>query len=287
MLNEKKKAQLERVKELAAQGGVEILAHFFQRDEVKAAADFVGGAQEVVRRAVTSRAPAVMVCGASYMAVEIERRRPQARLLAPRTDLSCPLAEAVSLAEVIEAKKLHPEALVAADIKVAPEIRALADLEISPATVKEVLARTEGRELIVLPGPQLADWAGYGGQVVNRWTKAVCQVHELALPEELAAAQAEHPAAKVAVHVLCRPELLAMADFVGDSADIYQFCAESGAQEFIVVSEAGLAEFMTSSLPGKTFFETEAEIFCPNMKLTNLRSMITRLEQYLGEAPGG
>ena len=287
MLNEKKKAQFQRVKELAAQGGVEILAHFFQRDEVKAAADFVGGAQRVVHRAVASRAKAVMVCGASYMAVEIERRKPRAQLLVPRADLSCPLAEAVSLAEVEEAKKLHPEALVVADIKVAPEIRDLADLEISPATVKEALARTEGRELIVLPGPQLADWAGFGDQIVHRWGKAVCQVHELALPEELAAAKAEHPAAKVAAHVLARPELLTMADFVGDSADIHQFCAASGAKEFIVVSEAGLAEFLTSSMPDKTFYETEAEIFCPNMKLTNLRSMITRLEQYLSDSPGG
>ena len=285
-MNEKKKAQFQRVKELAAQGGVEILAHFFQRDEVKAAADFVGGAQQVVDRALSSQARAVMVCGASYMSVEIERRQPRARLLTPRADLSCPLAEAVSLAEVEDAKALHPNALVVADIKVAPEIRAIADLEISPATVKDALAKTEGRALIVLPGPQLADRAGFGSQVVHRWPKAVCQVHELALPEELAAAKAEHPQAKVAVHLLSLPALWAMADFVGDSAGIHQFCAESGGREFIIVSEAGLAEFLTSSLPDKAFYETEAEIFCPNMKLTNLKSMVTRLEQYLGEDSG-
>ena len=286
-MNEKKRAQLQRVKELAAQGGVEILAHFFQRDEVKAAADFVGGAQQVVDRAISSRSRAIMVCGASYMAVEIERRQPRAKLLVPRTDLSCPLAEAVSLAEVEEARRIHPGALVVTDVKVSPEIRAIADLEISPATVKNILAATEGRELIVLPGPQLADWAGFGGQVVHRWPKAVCQVHELARPEELAAARAEHPQAEAAVHLLSLPELWPMADFVGDSAGIYRFCAESRASEFIIVSEAGLAEFLTSSLSGKTFYETEAEIFCPNMKLTNLKSMVARLEQYAGETTPG
>ena len=282
-MNEKKRAQFQRVKELAAQSGVEILAHFFQRDEVKAAADFVGGARQVVDRALSSQARAVMVCGASYMAVEIERRQPRAKLLVPRTDLSCPLAEAVSLAEVEAARKLHPEALVVTDVKVAPEIRAIADLEISPATVRAVLAATNGRELIVLPGPQLADWAGFGGQVVHRWPKAVCQVHELARPEELAAAKAEHPQAKAAVHLLSLPALWPMADFVGDSAGIHRFCVESRASEFIIVSEAGLAEFLTSSLSGKIFYETEAEIFCPNMKLTNLKSMVNRLEQYSGE----
>ncbi len=281
-MNEKKRAQLEAVRKRARAGGVEILAHFFQRAEVKAAADFVGGAGEVIGRAVTSQARAVMVCGASYMIGEIERQGPKAPLLVPRRDLSCPLAEAVRLDEVLEAKRLHPQALVVADLKVAPEIRALADLEISPATAGEKLARTAGRELIVLPGPQLADLAGFGGQVIRRWPRAVCQVHELALAEDLAAARIEHPRAAVAAHLLCRPDVRAQADFVGDSAGLRDFCVASGAAEFIVVSEAGLTEYLANLLPDKTFYETEAEIFCPNMKLTTLKSMLTCLE-----TPGG
>lgn len=277
-MNARKRAQFEAVRERARAAGVEILAHFFQRAEVKAAADFVGGAGEVIDRAVASRSRSVMVCGASYMIGEIERQGPRAALLVPRRDLSCPLAEAVSLAEVLEAKRLHPRALVAADLKVPPEIRALADLEISPATAREKLARTAGRELIVLPGPQLADAAGFGRQVVRRWPRAVCQVHELALADDLTAARAEHPGAAAAVHLLCRPEVRALADFVGDSAGIRDFCLAGGAAEFIIVGEAGLAEHLAVMLPDKTFHETEAEIFCPNMKLTTLKSMLTCLE---------
>ncbi len=279
-LNDKKRAQLQRVRELARAAGVEILAHFFQRAEVKAAADFVGGAPEVIERALASQARAVMVCGASYMATEIERRGPKTALLTPRADLSCPLAEAVTREDVLEAKRLHPEALVAADLKVPPELRELADLEISPATVHAKLAAANGQELIVLPGAHLADWAGFGSQVVHRWPRAICQVHELATAEDLAEARQEHPGAVIAVHLLARAEVRAMADFIGDSAALRRFCAASPAAEFILVSEAGLAEYLTETLPGKTFHETAAEIFCPNMKLTTLKSMITRLEEY-------
>lgn len=279
-LNEKKRAQLSLVRELARASGVEILAHFFQRAEVKAAADFVGGAPEVIERALTSPARAVMVCGASYMTAEIERRGPQAALLVPRADLSCPLAEAVTREEVLEAKRLHPEALVVADLKVPPELRAMADLEISPATVHEKLAATNGQALIILPGAHLADWAGFGRQVVHRRPRAVCQVHELATAEDLAEARQAHPEAVIAVHLLARPEVRAQADFVGDSGAIRRFCAESPAPEFILVSEAGLAEYLAETLPGKAFYETAAEIFCPNMKLTTLKSMIARLEDY-------
>lgn len=277
-MNEKKKAQFQRVRELAEAEEVEILAHFYQRAEVKAAADFVGGAHELISRAMDSRAAAVMVCGASFMTAEINRRGLKIPLLTPRRDLSCPLAEAVSREEVLAAKNEFPQALVVVDIKVPPEIRTLADLEISPATARLELAAA-GRELIVLPGTHLADWAGFNGQVVKRWPRAICQVHELALLEDLEQARAEHPQAAVAVNLLCRPELRAEADFVGDSAGLRQFCAESPSSEFIIVSEAGLAEYLTDTLPDKRFYETEAEIFCPNMKLTTLKSMVECLEK--------
>ncbi len=283
-MNDKKKAQWQRVRELAERHGVEILAHFYQRAEVKAAADFVGGSHEVAERALASRAPAVMVCGASFMTAEIERRRPAARLLTPRRDLACPLAEAVGPAEVLEARREHPGALVVVDLKTPPEIRALADLEISPATARERLAATGERPLIALPGPQLVDWAGFGERIVHRWPRAVCQVHELALAEDLAKARAEHPRALAAVNLLCRPEVRAGADFVGDGAGIYHFCLESPAAEFIVVSEAGLAEFLAETRPDKKFYETDAEIFCPNMKLTTLKTMVDRLEEYAATA---
>jgi quinolinate synthase len=124
----------------------------------------------------------------------------------------------------------------------------------------------------------LVDWAGFGAQVVWRWPRAVCQVHELATAEDLAQARGLHPGATVAVNLLGRPEVRAAADFVGDSAGISRFCSESRARDFIIVSEAGLAEFLTLARPEKNFYETEAEIFCPNMKLTNLKAVIDRLK---------
>ncbi|UQZ89106.1 hypothetical protein C4J81_07805 [Deltaproteobacteria bacterium Smac51] len=280
-MDDKKKAQVEKIRLLAKANKVEILAHFYQREEVQKAADFVGGSAEVVARAFQSPAEAVMVCGASYMLGEIERRGGLCKpLLVPRLDISCPLSDAVSLDEVKEARLRHPDALIVVDIRASREIKELADLEINPSNAREVLASTNGRPLIALPGPQLVDQSGFGSQVVNRWDKAVCKVHELALPEELAAAKQAWPEALAAVHSLCRPDLLPMADFVGDSSAIRRFCSESSASEFIILSETGLAGYLAESMPEKIFYETEAEIFCPNMKLTNLKSIINCLEDF-------
>lgn len=279
-MDDKKKAQMEKIRQLAAAAAVEILAHYYQRDEVKKAADFVGGSGEIVTRAFESAATAVLICGPSYLMGEITQRGGLKKILIPRADLACPLSDAVTLDEVMAAKAAHPGALIVADIRAAQEIKAIADLVITPANAREKLAGTGGRQLIVLPGAQLADQAGFSGQVVGRWAKAICAVHELALPEDLAAAKELWPQAVVAVHSLSHPGIIAQADFAGDSSALYRFCAESAAREFIIVSESGLIEYLAETLPDKIFHETEAEIFCPNMKLTNLKSIITCLEDF-------
>ena len=274
-LNAKKRAQLAEVRALAKSRGVEILAHFYQRAEIKAAADFVGGSYEVVEKALAAGPGArIMVCGASFMTEAIMAGKLRAELLVPRADLACPLAEAVSPEEVKEVKGRFPQARVVVDLKARPEIRALADLEISPATALKELIRLGGVQLLALPGPQLVDWAGFGAQVAWRWPRAVCEVHELATFDDVVAAKDSRPGALTAVNLLCRPEVQAVADFVGDSAGINRFCGEARNLDFIIVSEAGLAEFLTAAHPDKNFFETEAEIFCPNMKLTNLKAVI-------------
>ena len=283
VLNPKKQAQMEQVRELLARTQIEIVAHFYQRAEVKAVASFVGGGYEVVRQACESQAPGVMLCGASFMADEVKRLMPNRLLLIPRGDLSCPLADMVGAEEVREARRQHPEALVVGDMKVSAEVRPLADIIVSPSTIhKELLGNKRG--LIMLPGAQLADWAGLGGQVVHRWERATCQVHELALSEDVLQAKTLYPQAKVLVNLLCLPEVRALADFVGDSSALRNYCLQSSDTTFIVVSEAGLAEYLAELMPHKQFHETEAEIFCPNMKLTTLKTIIVRLEKYLADS---
>jgi len=282
-LSLKKAEQLAQVRDLAGRLGVEILAHFYQRSEVRAAADWVGGSYEVVERALNSRAEAVMVCGACFMTAEIQRRGIEAELLIPRNDLSCPLAEAVSQTDLAEIRRIYPGALIVADMKAQPEIQELADIKISPSNARELLKKLDRKEIIALPGPQLVDWAGFGHLIVARWPQAVCRVHELALPEDMEKAKKDHPNALVAANLLCRPEIKTQADFVGDSAAIKKFCENSPAMEFIVISEAGLADHLSAIRPGKIYHETEAEIFCPNMKLTTLKSMITRLQLFAGD----
>jgi quinolinate synthase len=277
MLSEKKLGQMAKVKELASGLGVEIMAHFYQRAEIKAIADYVGGSRGVFRRVQKTSAQTILLCGVSFMAETIERLRPELNVLVPRKDATCPFSETVTSNAVWEIRRRDPRALIVADAKAPEAVKELADalmpIDIDPCHWNN---KNHNRHLYVLPGQNNL---GHD-EVSNRLSGGVCQVHWQVEVETLAETMKARPEALVAVNVLCRDEVKARADKVGDSQAIWDFCAESEAREFIVVAEVGLAESLALTFSHKRFYDPGTEIFCPNMKLTNLRDMIAALESY-------
>jgi quinolinate synthase len=69
-----------------------------------------------------------------------------------------------------------------------------------------------------------------------------------------------------------------MADFTGDSQSIFDWCASMPGGRFLVVAESGLAESLSESFPESLFFEIETEMFCPSMKLVNIKDVLAALE---------
>lgn len=65
-----------------------------------------------------------------------------------------------------------------------------------------------------------------------------CHVHEEFSLEKLLRLKKEHPAARIVVHPECRAYIIEVADFVGSTAAILDYCGRSGADEFIVVTES-------------------------------------------------
>jgi quinolinate synthase len=252
---------------------VEILAHFYQRPEVKALADFVGGSPGLYRAAIESRAKALMICGVEFLAQSLERLRPDLEILVPRQDAECPFSRTVGLDEVAQARLDLPDHLMAADLKASGAVRDLCDLEIlGPGDWPR---GDDRRPVCVLPALSTGDPAKWPH---SGWPGAVCQVHRQVTAAEVGGALWALPGAKLAANSLCLPEVRRMADFVGDSQSIFDYCREAPGEDFLIVCENGLVESLRLSFPDKRFHETDLEIFCPNMKLTNIKDMLACLE---------
>jgi len=86
-------------------------------------------------------------------------------------------------------------------------------------------------------------------------------------------------------HPECPESVLAMADFVGSTSAIIEWCAASKAAEFIVMTESGVNYSLQRRSPDKRFHYVANENCncseCPYMKLNTLeklRDSLLRLE---------
>jgi len=81
----------------------------------------------------------------------------------------------------------------------------------------------------------------------------------------------------VVAHPECPEPVLAMADFVGSTSAIIEWCSASPAREFIVMTESGVNYSLARTSPGKRFYYVANENCncseCPYMKLNTLEKL--------------
>ena len=92
-------------------------------------------------------------------------------------------------------------------------------------------------------------------------------------------AKKARPEALVLVHPECKPEVTAMADYIGSTSGIIKFATESDEKQFIVVTEMGVMHELKKRNPDKSFYTAGNMQVCPNMKKITLDKIIDALEQ--------
>ncbi|MDR2611465.1 MAG: quinolinate synthase NadA [Deltaproteobacteria bacterium] len=321
MPSERKRDQIRRILELRDALNAEILAHYYQRAEVKALADLVGGSRAILRRAAVSRAGALVICGVDFMAAAAARLRPDLPVLVPRPDASCPYSAAAGPVLVREARALAPGIALACGMKARADVIALCDVDLSLEAASDasldcagVAARRQAAgpapaaptrgaaaraafparprplawrdETAVLPGLDLLP-SGRPGSAVFGESAPVCHIHAQVTAGELGALRLRHPRARVGANDLCLPGVRALADFTGDADALARGALSGPDGEYLLLCEAGLAETLAAACPGKTFLEPDTEMFCPNMKLTNIKDVLRVMEEHAASGRAG
>ncbi|MDR2459645.1 MAG: quinolinate synthase NadA [Deltaproteobacteria bacterium] len=283
-LSARKKAQRQKIEELADAMGVEILAHFYQREEVKDLAHFVGGSRSILERAKVSKANALVICGVSFVSDIAMGIRPDIPVLVPRADASCPYSESLAPETITKVRKLYPEAIIAAGLKTHKSLLKYCDIILPPNPTPSYWEKFNGRRVFVLPSLDEAPFGLPGVQVFGK--APLCQIHAQIEAKEVLEAKERFPAATVIANILCTPMVKALADYALDSDGIADFVRESTGEEFLVIAESGLVISLAILNPGKKFYELETEMFCPNMKLTNIKDILYALEELMRQQGG-
>ena len=274
----------EEILELKAQRRAMILAHHYQEAEIQELADSVGDSLELARIAKKFEGDVIAFCGVRFMAETAKVLNPERTVVVPDKHAGCSLVESCSVEGVRAFKRRHPDHVIVSYINTSVEVKAESDiLCTSRNAVAVVNSIPANKPILFLPDINLGNYVQKqtGRKNMKIWQGA-CIVHATFPARRLAAARAEHPSALVAAHPECPSDVLRMADFIGSTSAIIDWCTSQTAEEFIVMTESGVRYSLEKLAPKKKFHFVANENCncseCPYMKLNSLEKLLACLE---------
>ena len=281
------KTLAEEVLDLKQERRAVLLAHHYQEAEIQELADWVGDSLELARKARDFEGDVIAFCGVWFMAETAKVLNPNRTVVVPDREASCSLVESCPVEPVREFRRSHPDHVIVSYINTSIEVKAESDiLCTSRNAVQIVNSIPPDKTVLFLPDRNLGNYVKQqAGRENMRIWQGTCIVHATFPVRRLIDARAEHPGAKIVAHPECPEAVLAMADFVGSTSALIDWCVRSDAREFIVMTESGVGHSLRKLAPEKQFFFVANENCncseCPYMKLNTLeklRDSLVRLE---------
>jgi quinolinate synthase len=264
-----------------------LLAHHYQEPEIQELADVIGDSLELSRKAREFDGDVIAFCGVWFMAETAKVLNPGRTVVVPDKEATCSLVEGCPVEPVRAYRERHPDHVIVSYINTSVEVKAESDiLCTSRNAVQVVNSIPPDKTVLFLPDLNLGNYVKQrtGRENMKIW-QGTCIVHATFPARRLAQARHDHPEALVAAHPECPPEVLRLADFVGSTSAIIDWCSKADAREFIVMTESGIRFSLERLAPQKTFHFVQNENCncseCPYMKkntLEKLRDCLLDLE---------
>ena len=256
-----------------------ILAHVYQPPEIQEIADFTGDSFALSRQAAATKAKVIVFCGVHFMAETANMLAPDKITLLPAKEAGCLMFDDQLEGQLREKIAQQPEAVVISYVNTPAGVKALSDICCTSSNAVQVVQSVPtDRNIIFVPDRNLASYAEeQTGRNIYCWPGA-CPAHGNLTVAEILDAKHKHPKALVLMHPECPAEVRTLADYIGSTAGIIEYAAQSMAAEFIVVTECGVLYQLEHCCPGKKFYMASAKLFCSNMKKTTLRKVRDALQ---------
>ena len=281
-----KSSLAQRIEELKREKNAVILAHYYTTPEVQGVADFLGDSLALSVKARDIDAPIILFAGVNFMAETAKVLSPDKKVLLPVPEAGCSLAESCDAEAFAAFKAKYPDHKVVSYVNTSVGVKALTDVCCTSSNALQVVnSIPTDQPIIFAPDRNLGSYiqklTGRDNMVL--WDGA-CTVHEEFSLEKILKLKEEHPVAKIVVHPECKAYIVKVADYVGSTAGILEYCGQCDADEFIVVTEAGILAEMRKRYPEKRFIPAPPEDStcacneCRYMKMVTLENILACLE---------
>jgi quinolinate synthase len=261
-----------------------ILAHYYQTLDIQQIADFVGDSFDLSKRAKNARENLIIFCGVRFMAESAKLLSPNKTVLLPNADAGCPMADMITPEIVRSLRAANPEAAVVCYVNSSAETKAECDICCTSSNAVNIIKKLGAREIIFVPDKNLGAYvAQFAPEKKFIYIDGFCPIHRFITAEEAQAKMREFPDAKFAVHPECEPDVVALADFTGSTAQILNYCETSAHGEYIIGTEYGVAERLRYYFPEKKYYLLTPSLVCPNMKKTTMQDLYNCLAHETAE----
>ncbi len=274
------------IRALKVERGAAIIAHNYQRPEIQDLADVVADSLTMARRATTSDARVIVICGVHFMAETAAIANPDKRVLIPDPGAGCSLAATIQAADVRAWRATHPDGVVVAYVNTSAAVKAEVDYCCTSGNAVAVInALPPDVPVLFLPDFFLGSYLRrVTGRPLDIWM-GECHVHAALTPDVLEAKRREHPGAEFLVHPECGCVTSAMyyAEADGDVAtgrtrivsteQMMRRARASSASEFVVATETGVLHRLRRENPEKRFHALAESAECRYMKMITLENL--------------
>ncbi|MCH5207461.1 MAG: quinolinate synthase NadA [Oscillospiraceae bacterium] len=269
----------QRIIELKEKNDACILAHCYQTHDILEIADYVGDSFGLAQKAAVAKNKTIIMCGVRFMAETVKILSPEKRVLIPREEAGCPMAEQLDPDMLLQLKQKYPDHKVVAYINTTAELKTLCDVCVTSSSAVKIIKKLDSDNILFIPDCNLGDYVKK--QIPEKKIKLIsggCPTHAKLTAAEAKAAKAAHPGALFLVHPECQPEVVALADFVGSTTEIMDYAAKSDAEEFIIGTENSIVQHLGIQHPEKLFHPLSKDCVCHNMKVTTIADVLHTLE---------
>lgn len=252
-----------------------ILAHSYQTpDIVYGVADFVGDSYGLSVQAIEQECKKIIFCSVHFMGETAKLLNPNKEVLVPKVS-GCSLAESITAEDVIEMRRKHPNAAVVCYVNTTAEVKAECDVCCTSSNAHQIIEALPEQDIIFVPDELMAkNLQKNTSKNIIPWN-GVCIVHEQFKEESIDAIREKYGEVEIIAHPECTPGVVDKVDFAGGTGQMIKHVAETDKENYMLVTECGLADRIRAEYPRKNIVGTCN--LCPYMKEIQLRDVLRAL----------
>ena len=264
----------EKINKLKKDKNAVVLAHCYQNIEIDEVADFVGDSLYLSKKAKDTNADIIVFAGVSFMAETAKLLSPEKKVLLPRTEAGCFMANMIDVEGLKLFKEEHPSCPVVCYVNSTAAIKAESDICCTSSNAVEIVKKLGEKEVLFVPDAYLGKWVEKQlGNVKVITYNGFCPTHLRVFADDVIEARKNHPKAKILAHPECHHTVTNIVDFVGSTKEIIDYVATSSDKEFVISTEKGVYDRLKRDYKDKTFYMIKDNLVCQNMKWNTLEDI--------------